>query len=55
MDPNTPDTATTSTTGAAPMNDEPDGPQKRAESGEHGAAVDADPDDVQAHPPHSSD
>ncbi len=42
-----PDEASTSTTGPAPMNALPHGPRSRAESGEHGIPVDAEPDEVE--------
>ncbi len=43
-----PTEASTSTTGPAPMNSLPDGPHAKAEAGEHGIPVDADPDEVDA-------
>lgn len=41
-----PTKATHSTTGPAPMNSVPDGPRSKAESGEHGIPVDADPEEL---------
>ena len=41
-----PDQASTSTTGPAPMNRLPHGPRSKAEAGEHGIPVDAEPDEL---------
>ena len=35
------------TTGPAPMNRLPDGPRSKAEAGEHGLPVDADPEELE--------
>ena len=42
-----PTEADTSTTGPAPMNRLPGGPRSKAEAGEHGLPVDADPEELE--------
>lgn len=42
-----PTEADTGTTGPAPMNRLPDGPRSKAEAGEHGLPVDADPEELE--------
>ncbi len=46
MDPSPPDRASLTTTGPDPVNAAPHGPRERAEAGEHGLPVDADPVEV---------